>query len=500
MKADPQEKEKAQPENNTGEPAWIVKQIHPIPITRRRSVIRDSRKGSSPDFAYFLLVALSSAIATLGLLQDAPAVIIGAMLVGPIMEPIIGIGLGSIIGDSRLVRNGLSSLGRGALLAIAVAALLTWINAALPFGTHLTGGLPVEVLARTQPSPYDLVIAVVAGIATAYALTHPNLSATLPGVAVSISLVPPLCVVGIGAALGRWDVAGGALLLFITNALPIAFSATTVFFLMGFSPTRQKEDPKVPVSLRWAALLTGALLVLLAVFSYRSFNRSAQLRQINEVVETEVEKINNVHVTDLTVNQLEGNTDIMVSVRTERLLTHTQGLALQESLVEILDIPISLKINQVLTNQLDPLVPPTATATPTLGPSPTNTHTPTATPTATATRTPTPTALPPTETPTATLTPTQTPLPGAGKVVPGTQLLGLFLYQSPGGPTIAQLRTNQVLTVLYGSELIDGLVWIEVMDADGRIGWIPQVLVAEITQTPTATQTPTPTQTPSAAP
>jgi uncharacterized hydrophobic protein (TIGR00271 family) len=139
------------------------------------------RNNSRPDFSFFLLVVLSSGIATLGLLTNSPAVIIGAMLVAPLMSPIIGLGLASLTGDATLLRDAASALLRGAIIAVVFSTLLTWIDIQLPFFFFQADNLPGEVLARVRPSPLDLTIALLGGLAAAFALAMPQISAALPG-------------------------------------------------------------------------------------------------------------------------------------------------------------------------------------------------------------------------------------------------------------------------------------------------------------------------------
>ena len=179
-----------------------------------------------------MLVLLSSVIATQGLLVDSPAIVIGAMLVAPLMSPVIALGLSSITGDERLLRDSAAALLRGALLAVIVALVIIWVNRHLPFVVLLE--LPNQVTVRTTPSPIDLTVALAGGAAAAFALGMPNISAALPGVAIATALMPPLCTIGIGLAMERMDVAGGATLLFITNAVTITFAASLVFSAWAF--------------------------------------------------------------------------------------------------------------------------------------------------------------------------------------------------------------------------------------------------------------------------
>lgn len=444
--------------------------IHPLGQDEKMVVTQDIRQSSTSSFDFFLLVVLSCSIATLGLVTDSPAVIIGAMLVAPLMSPIIGIGMSSITGDSILARNSVEALLRGAGLAVFLSSLMTLINSKLPF--VVLQDLPSEVLARTHPSPIDLGIALAGGLAAAYALTRPNVSAALPGVAIATALMPPLCTVGVGLALVRWDVAGGAILLFVTNAITIAFAAALVFFLRGFAPDTQLVNRRLPRSLIISALITLTLLVPLTYYSIKFFKQANENRLISEVVNLEVDKMD-AELIELDLSRTNEALDMIITISTSKTLHYEQVIALQKAIVDGLQRPISLKVNQIFVERLDPLVPPTVTKPPTFTPTNTPGPSPTWTP-----------ALP---TFTTTFTPTQTATasatPGLGQVV-SAGLPRLQLYQSPNGPAIGQIRSGQELTLLYGKNEKNGLIWIEVKDQEGRIGWIPEVFLIIVTATP----------------
>lgn len=447
----------------------------------------DIARNASPGFDYFLLVVLSGSIATLGLITDSAAVIIGAMLVAPLMSPIIALGLAMVTGNSQILRKSTSALVRGALLAIVLSFLLAQFNEWLPFIS--LAELPNEVLARTHPSPIDLVIALAGGIAASYALTNPKLSAALPGVAIATALMPPVCTVGVGLALGRWEVAGGALLLFLTNAIAISFASGLVFFLRGFRPAAQGEKRRLPRSLWIAALITAVMLVPLSYMSYQLFRQASDYRQVQEAVHLELSELSGVDLVEVSVNRQSAGLDVEITLRTRQTLRYEQVVALQEDLVQRLNQSVSLRVNQIFADRLDPLIPPTPTQTP----SPTSTFTPGPSPTATPTRTATATASPtitatntPTDTPTPSPTATATATPAAGVVRWATQP-AIGIYQYPGGPLIGLLYRGQPVTLLNGQQMYAGHIWSEVMDAEGRIGWTLQVYL--VTLTPTATPT-----------
>ncbi len=467
--------------------------VKPLSPERRGEVQVQLREASRPDFGFFLLVVLSCIIATQGLLVDSAAVIIGAMLVAPLMSPIIGIGLSSITGDERTLRDASSAIIRGALLAVLMSFLIAYSNRYLPFVVLLE--LPSEVMARTHPGPIDLGVALAGGIAAAFAMAMPNISAALPGVAIATALMPPLCTIGIGLAMGRWEVAGGATLLFITNAITIAFAASLVFFMLGFSGPLLSRNNRLPRSLMISALITVILLGSLSFFSYRLFKNANENRLIESVLREEVEKIKGVELVEWNSTRQGDTISIDIVIRTLKALDYVDSVALQEVIANRLQQPVAVVISQVFAARLDPLIPPTSTPTPTFtltftsGPSPTRTST--STPTATATSTPTETFTP-TPSPTATSTPTSTPTPAIAKAFQ-TAIPGMRLRQYPGGPEIGFLRSGQMLVVLYGKKIVGGLVWIEVQDEEGRIGWIPEVYLHLITLTPTITPIWTPT-------
>ncbi|PWB72818.1 MAG: hypothetical protein C3F07_10965 [Anaerolineales bacterium] len=452
--------------------------VKPVTRERRAEVQIQLRDSSDPDFDFFLLVVLSSVIATLGLLTDSPAVIIGAMLVAPLMSPIIGLGLASLTGDATLFRNAGIALARGAISSIVIATFLTYANRLLPFLPLQE--LPAEVLARTHPSPIDLTIALAGGMAAAFALAMPSISAALPGVAIATALMPPLCTVGIGIAMGRWDLAGGALLLFITNAVTIAFAAMLVFSALGFT-VRREDGHIVPRALTVAAFSTLILFIPLTWISVRFFHQATENRLIEDAIQAEIAPFD-ADLANIDITRLDNTIHITLTIRTSEPFRYQDVIKMQEAIALRLQKPVALVVNQIFAARLDPLIPPTLTITPTFTTTPTPvtlTPTPSYTPTSTPTITPSRTPVPPT--PTAT--------PSMARVT-NTNGRSLDLVQSPGGPSIGKLRNGDYITVLYGNEVLDGLVWLQVMDKDGRIGWIPQINLSVVTLTPTVTATP----------
>jgi len=174
---------------------------------------------------YVLLIIISAAISLLGLLMPSVAVLIGAMLLSPLMMPIIGLGFGIATLDFHEVRRAATALTLGAAIAVVLSVVLIMLS---PVQT-----ITSEIAGRTQPTLFDLLVALLSAIAGGYALIRGR-GGTVVGVAIAIALMPPLVVVGFGIATWNWVVFSGALLLFLTNAITIALTAALVARCYGF--------------------------------------------------------------------------------------------------------------------------------------------------------------------------------------------------------------------------------------------------------------------------
>jgi uncharacterized hydrophobic protein (TIGR00271 family) len=184
-------------------------------------------QGAALSGGYLLMTATSAAIAILGLLLASPAVVIGAMLLSPLMGPIVRLGFSFWTVDWRGTRQALAGLVVGFGLALLVSIALT-IASPLKEPT-------AEILARSRPTLFDLLVAIFSGVAGAYAVVRGKGEAVI-GVAIATALMPPLAVVGFGIGTDQWRIAGGALLLFFTNLVAIALAAAVVAGLSGFRP------------------------------------------------------------------------------------------------------------------------------------------------------------------------------------------------------------------------------------------------------------------------
>tara|TARA_R110000868_G_scaffold107362_3_gene293771 strand:+ start:15207 stop:16835 length:1629 start_codon:yes stop_codon:yes gene_type:complete len=175
---------------------------------------------------YTFMVTMSCAIAMLGLLLSSPAVVIGAMLISPLMAPIMSLGFSLCVLDARQMRKALEGLVIGIVTALAISFIIVRLS-------PLTDATP-EILARTQPNLFDLLVAIFSGLAGGYAVIKRKGEAIV-GVAIATALMPPLAVVGFGLATGNMMIAKGAFMLFMTNLLAISLSVTLLAKFYGFS-------------------------------------------------------------------------------------------------------------------------------------------------------------------------------------------------------------------------------------------------------------------------
>ncbi|MCP3853694.1 MAG: DUF389 domain-containing protein [Actinomycetia bacterium] len=235
--------------------AWW--QNHCTPEDRRR-VMTELAITRVPDwgFRFAVMLTLSVIVAVMGLSADSAAVVIGAMLLAPLMTPVLGLAASlsmGLVGKTALsmVRVGLATAG-----SILVAYLLSLL---LPNESLL----PDEVWSRTSPDLRDLAVGLAAGAAGAYATVRSDASSSLPGVAVAVALVPPLAVVGITLEAGERGLAGGAFLLYATNLAAIVLAGVIVFVVTGFVPPRRLA--RTTTRLVVSTVLVGVLLVAVTV-------------------------------------------------------------------------------------------------------------------------------------------------------------------------------------------------------------------------------------------
>lgn len=225
----------------------------------QQGVIEKRRAECNMSARYLFMTAMSGGIAVLGLLLSSPAVVIGAMLLSPLMDPIMGIGFALAIGDYRWLRRSIITLAWGSLMAIGLCALVVFLSP--------LQDITSEIAARTRPNLFDLFVALFSALAGAYAMIRGR-EGTIVGVAIATALMPPLAVVGYGLATFNSTVFFGSLLLFVTNLLTIALTAWAMAKLYGFHTSLDHKQTRFQN------------FVLIAVFIGLAVPLAFSLRQI----------------------------------------------------------------------------------------------------------------------------------------------------------------------------------------------------------------------------
>jgi len=227
------------------------------------------------------LLILSTTIAAFGLIANSAAVVIGAMLVAPLMTPMLALAASLMYAQMKRFAGSLIMIVLGTIGAIATG----WLIATVAGGV-LSSTLTPQLGARTAPSLLDLGIAVAAGLAGGYVLTHKGAGSSLPGVAIAVALVPPLATVGVALEIGDTHSAIGALLLYTTNLIAIVLSASIVMLISGFVPDYIRQLAKGQIGLRllpWGIALI-AITVPLAIHTRDVIQDETFVRHVTDAI------------------------------------------------------------------------------------------------------------------------------------------------------------------------------------------------------------------------
>ena len=284
---------------------------------------------------YLIMTFISAAIAILGLMLSSPAVVIGAMLVSPMMGPIVALGFSLTLLDWAELKQSLTALGIGFGLALVVAVLLTVLS---PLKEPTA-----EILARTRPNFFDLLIAVFSGVAGAYAVIKQR-GETIIGVAIATALMPPVATVGFGLGTGDLAIAGGAFFLFMTNLVAIALAATLTAGFYGFHP-RIRERPQP-----WRAVAVVVVFVMLSVplaLSLRSIGLESRATAETRMAVNQIFAGAESRVTLLEVRSAHNETTVSALVSTRALIPDAES-RLQERLNAALHTPVTVSLDQIV--------------------------------------------------------------------------------------------------------------------------------------------------------
>jgi uncharacterized hydrophobic protein (TIGR00271 family) len=320
----------------------IGSRMSPQATAAKRTALRESvASGTVLNSSYLAMNLAAALIAGFGLMENSPAVIIGAMLIAMLYGPIIGIAFGLAEANLHLLRRGLLAEVVGALLVLAAGLLIGMSTRDLTIGG--------EILSRTSPNLLDLLIALVGGLAGGFTFVSTGLSGVVVGVAIATALVPPLTTCGILLARQLPNAAAGAFLLFLANFTAIALGAMIVFLLAGHRPVAADEAKRV-----FTPRLVCLALVLLLAFHLngtlrRTSARSIMQSNIRKALAQEVAKIPGARLVDVTLVQRDGKTTAWAVARTPEPISPEQVARLNDLASNAARGDISLIMRSVIT-------------------------------------------------------------------------------------------------------------------------------------------------------
>lgn len=314
-------------------------------------------------FEYVLFIILSAVVSTLGLITNSAPVIIGAMVLAPLMNPVLGISMGVVRGEFPLLLRGLKTLIVGLLIGFFIAAFSAWIVPEFL--------LTAEIKGRTHPTLYDLFIGLAAGAGGAMGQARRSVAGVLPGAAIAVSLMPPLCVTGISFALqlgaasiteaSALSMLYGSALLWMANLAAINLAAISIFVTLGFRKLRKGEEEKqFRRKLSISAFLVLLLTFPLVAFLQQTVKQSREERAAKQILTTFAAEVLDEEAQLASfrlgsVDPRKGWRYVVATIDSPRLPDRIEALDLREALEEHLGpIELRLTVTPVYTYRENP--------------------------------------------------------------------------------------------------------------------------------------------------
>ncbi len=243
------------------------------------SLFSNLRNEGSINSVFVILLILATVIAALGLFIDSSSVIIGAMLLAPLMQPIVSLSMGVLRQDEDLFKNASKTVLIGVMITLSTAMLVAYLTPIRELSS--------EMASRLSPTLLDMLVAIASGIAAAYVKNDEKISSSLAGVAIAVALVPPLAVSGIGLGWGDWTMFILALLLFVTNLIGIVLAGAITFLVLGYAPIRVAKK---------GIMIWTIIAVMITIPLYHSFEAMKEKSDIQSALSKVQFDINKKHV------------------------------------------------------------------------------------------------------------------------------------------------------------------------------------------------------------
>jgi len=254
-----------------------------LPVLQKKLCFEGECAGSAM-INYGVLLTLATIISTYGVIAGSTATVIGAMIIAPLMTPIMATTLSIVLGDTNRAGRSMILVIVSTATVIILAALLTFSISPLAIDFQ---GNP-EIVLRTAPDMFALYVALASGAAGAYAVSREEISDSLSGVAIAISLLPPLSVVGISISKFQWGDASGAFLLFLTNFFAILVSGGAVFWISGINPWWMDHDREKKRKQAFTIAVICVILISVPLFisGYETLEHAYYQKEAQDITKT----------------------------------------------------------------------------------------------------------------------------------------------------------------------------------------------------------------------
>lgn len=294
------------------------KRITPLQLEEVRNELLEE---STVTTSYTVLIFSSCIIATLGLLSNNVAVIIGAMIIAPLMLPIRGLGFGALEGNIVLFRRALAAIIIGTILSVVLAFIIGYLVALPAFGS--------EIISRSRPTLLDLGIAIAAGGISGFAKVKPKISSSLAGTAIAVALMPPVCVIGLGLSQANWSLTIGASLLYLTNLLGITLSCMLIFLVTGCTSFELAKK-----ALGWILIFTAIIFIPLSISFFRLIRQAKLENSLRQALLNRTVTFQRMVLLNNDINWLTNPPQVRLSVRTKENVTPKQVILLEKFLAK----------------------------------------------------------------------------------------------------------------------------------------------------------------------
>jgi uncharacterized hydrophobic protein (TIGR00271 family) len=279
------------------------------------SLFANLREESRTSSTFMILLIFATMIATFGLFINSSSVIIGAMLLAPLMQPIVSLSMGVLRQDSALQLDGAKTIFIGVLAVLLTAALIAFFTPIERLTTEMAG--------RLSPTILDLFVAIVSGAAAAYAKSNEKILGSLAGVAIAVALVPPIAVAGVGLGWADWHMFSTAFLLFITNLVGIVLAAALTFVILGFSPISIAKK---------GIFIWMVIVVVVAIPLYSSFDKMQEDIRVQKILSNLEFNVgeNDVKLTHIELVHRKKENEVRCEVIATGILKKEEKLRLKE--------------------------------------------------------------------------------------------------------------------------------------------------------------------------